>query len=62
MCIATQVSEFSLILTTIAASAGIFEESVTMIIALATLVALFLSSIGHTNLDELYRQTLNPNP
>jgi hypothetical protein len=55
MRITNQVSEFSLILTTIAASAGIFEEGVTMIIALATLVTLFLSSIGHTNLDELYK-------
>ena len=54
--IINQISEFSLILATLAKQAGVFSSELYVTIALACVVSIFLSSLGHRRLEELYRR------
>lgn len=49
-----QISEFSLILTTLCVQAGVFPRSQLLLMTLATLVTIFLSSYGQQFLETLY--------
>jgi len=52
--IVNQISEFSLILATLCLRNGIFDQNLFTLIALSTLVTIFLSSLGHSFIDNLY--------
>ncbi|EKX43282.1 hypothetical protein GUITHDRAFT_110696 [Guillardia theta CCMP2712] len=49
-----QVSEFSLIIASLAKGYGVFDEKIFMIITLGTLITLLLSSSGHVLADQIY--------
>jgi len=53
--IVNQISEFSLILATLCVQAGIFDQKVFLLVTLATITTIFLSSVGHQVLGGLYR-------
>ena len=50
-----QISEFSLILASLAKSHGIFDDNLFMIVTIATLLTFFLSSTGHSLTERVYR-------
>jgi hypothetical protein len=55
-CGRTQVSEFSLIMAKLANQYKVFDDNLFMIITLATLITLLLSSIGHDLADTIWNK------
>jgi Kef-type K+ transport system membrane component KefB len=53
--IINQISEFSLILATLARGAGIFSDSVYVTVALASVLSIFISSFWLPKLSEIYQ-------
>ena len=51
-----QISEFSLILCTLCVRAGVFEPFVLTVMTVAAVISIICSSIGHTNIDAIYRK------
>lgn len=55
-----QISEFSLILATLCAAAGIFDQETLTLIILSTIGTIFLSCFGHQLLDGMYNIFKSP--
>jgi Kef-type K+ transport system membrane component KefB len=53
--IINQISEFSLILATLAKEAGVFSNEIYITVALACVLSIFLSSLGHQRMADLFR-------
>jgi len=58
--IINQISEFSLILATLAHQAGVFSEDLFVLITLTCLATFFFSSLGHQYLEHVYQITRKP--
>jgi Kef-type K+ transport system membrane component KefB/Trk K+ transport system NAD-binding subunit len=53
--IINQISEFSLILATLCLNAGVFQKHHFLIVTLACVLSILLSSVGHQFLPQIYR-------